>query len=117
MNDHLENTEHLDEIELTPPGQKSVSEIYGAILAKRKAEREKRREEFKQSSKEKREAELARRNQYLEVDAASFMDDFDLSMARQRIYRNGNVIPEVFDMNLYNNSGFSSGQSSSQTAL
>lgn len=52
MNDHLENTGHLDEIESTPPGQKTISDILREVYSKMDAHDEKRDKKHKRKKKD-----------------------------------------------------------------
>lgn len=108
MNNHLGNTEHLDEIELTPPGQKTISDILREAHAKQNAhnaKRDKKKKGHKRKRKEEREAELDRYNQCLDVEAVLCMGGCNPFMGEQQQYRKGNVIPEVLEMGLYDESG------------
>jgi len=93
---------------ITESAPVSIGQLYAEVRAKKerdKAEKKQRKAENKVAKTEK-EMDLELYDDYLGNYTEMYPETYDPFLREQTRMREGNIIPEVLDLNLYNDSGF-----------
>lgn len=107
MDNNQEKTESLAVVGEVLPKQPSFARFYSEFAEKQKAQKKKKKKsKKKKGGKAKQEYELERYDQYFDAYPRSPMEGYNPFLWEQSRYRKGDVIPENFNLNLYNDSGF-----------
>lgn len=90
------------------PNPNTITSIYSDFFAKRKVreDEKKKNRRGKGGGKSKRESDLEQCNRYLECYDDTHSNKLNPFLQEQNPYRQGTIIPELLDLNLYNDSGF-----------
>jgi type IV secretion system protein VirD4 len=111
----MENNIETDNVDSTEPlvGEVlpiSIGTIYNEVLAKRKLredeKKKRKKDKKKKDGKTKKDLDLELYDDYLGNYSIHYPDSFNPFLREQSRLREGNVIPEVLEMNLYTDSGF-----------
>lgn len=108
MNSDLEKIEPLVVKGEVLPNKNSMASLYSDLLAKRKALENEKRKKGKQKGggKSKRDSDLDLSNRYLEYYGDVNINTFNPFLQEEYPYRRGDVLPELLDLGLYDDSGF-----------